>query len=347
MYIKKLLTILSFLPYFLNSAPADDSSSVHFLSFIIPCYNCAATVEESIASIYQQNLEIPFEVICTNDCSQDNTLAVLERCALYYPNLLVYTHKKNKGGGGARNTCVKNSHGDLIFCLDSDNVLVPGSIMPLVELLDSTSCDVAIFDEERFFTGNFNKTHSWFFSEVASIIDLKAIISGPIRYRDPSYSGNYLYTRQSYNRVQGYPEDFGAMDTTGFGFALLATGSKIAVLPNTFYWHRLSVTSYYVREGAQNAINHLRLLQKFSEVFSEETISLYIDGKGSTEAAICEDAYDKGLFTPASENILESLFKGYAFCEEGNEVAAANEFAKAIQYGCKSPKILQYYEHLK
>ena len=63
----------------------------HFLTFIMPCYNCAKTVCESLDSIYAQtNLNVEFEVICTDDGSRDNTRTVLSDYQKNHPNMHVF-----------------------------------------------------------------------------------------------------------------------------------------------------------------------------------------------------------------------------------------------------------------
>ena len=65
-------------------------SPEHFLSFIMPCFNCSKTMKESIDSIYEQNIMIPFEVVCTDDASTDNTVEILRVYEEKYDNFYVY-----------------------------------------------------------------------------------------------------------------------------------------------------------------------------------------------------------------------------------------------------------------
>ena len=59
----------------------------HFLTFILPCYNYADIIEQSLDSIYQQNLKIPFEVIATDDVSPDErTREILRKWDKKYDN---------------------------------------------------------------------------------------------------------------------------------------------------------------------------------------------------------------------------------------------------------------------
>lgn len=310
----------------------------HFISFIIPCYNCENTVEESILSIYKQQLTIPFEVICTDDCSTDNTKNVLEQCAIMFPNLYVYSHLENRGGGATRNTCTSKAKGDLIFNLDSDNVLIPNSVQKLIQLIDETGYDVASFYYARFFQNDYNETEKWMYSWEDNTVDLNKLLLNEHAF--PSYQGNYLYTRKCAELVGGYPEDCGALDTTAFGLSLLAAGCKIAIHPDheMYYWHRTSNDSYWLREFRNNTLNFQKSLRNIIEVFDEKFSDYLIDPDKANE---CLDLWANLKFTLTSPEILESLFKAYKHKMNSDYVKSAKEFLNCIELGSKAEKIYQ------
>jgi hypothetical protein len=143
----------------------------------------------------------------------------------------------------------------------------------LIKLLDDTGFDGASFAELRYFegkAGSYKHTHSWIFESPNGICDLNHILSNT---KTPAASGNYLYTRKSYDRAGGYPAGCGAMDSWGFGFRQHATGAKIAILPGSFYWHRLSADSYWTREEkkGENGKNAAKIVREFPGLFTEET----------------------------------------------------------------------------
>ena len=160
----RMLRYFLFIICFLGQFKIVSNSDSHFLSFIIPCYNCSKTVAQSLDSIYKQHLNMPFEIICTDDGSSDMSYEILLGYKADHPEVKIYKHDKNRGGGAARNTCVKYAKGDLIFCLDSDNILVENSVNGLIQLLDQTCCDIAVFKEIHYFQGDLLKqTHSAFY----------------------------------------------------------------------------------------------------------------------------------------------------------------------------------------
>ena len=87
------------------------------VSIYIPVYNGALYLERSLEAVFQQT--IPFtEIIVIDDGSQDDSVSI----AQWYP-LKIISHNYNRGVALARNTGVKNCHGELVASIDVDCVL--------------------------------------------------------------------------------------------------------------------------------------------------------------------------------------------------------------------------------
>lgn len=89
------------------------------LSIIIPCYNSANTLEDTLISIIEQDF-LDWEAIIVNDDSKDN----VEEIALKWvdkDNRFKYFKKENGGLASARNFAIKQAKGIYILPLDSDN----------------------------------------------------------------------------------------------------------------------------------------------------------------------------------------------------------------------------------
>lgn len=219
--------------------------AMHNISFFIPAYNCAGTIAESVESIMKTNFNDGDELIITNDCSTDNTLAILKELQSKYPVIKVVEHKINKGGAAARNTAVENAKHDLLFCLDSDNVLAENSIAPLVDFMTGQEAEVACFEHLSYFSSSIKLIdETWSFK--LGIFTINDMLSGSI---SPGASGNYLFTKSSWVKANGYSEDLGALDTWSFGFKQLMAGCKMVVMPGTHYYHRRGHESYYLRDA--------------------------------------------------------------------------------------------------
>ncbi|EGK86117.1 glycosyl transferase family 2 [Microcoleus vaginatus FGP-2] len=247
------------------------------ISFIMPAYNCADTIEESINSIFNGNFTDGDELIIVNDGSTDHTAKVLEKLRRNYPSIKVFHHPQNRGGAPARNMAVSHVKHSIIFCLDSDNILVPGTVPKLKEFMFTSGADVAVFKEKRFFTErieNYAEGNKWEFKDITTLDDaLKTHIF-------PGASGNYMFTKKSWMRAGGYPELTG-YDTHGFGLRQLATGAKMVSMPDSYYYHRQGWESYYIRYSKEHNISleMAQVLLPFKHLISDQDIS-YIWGEG-------------------------------------------------------------------
>jgi len=217
------------------------------ISFFIPAYNCAETIEEAMVSIIETNLEEGDELIIVNDCSTDSTGNVLIELKKNYPQIVLLDHKRNKGGAATRNTAVENAKHELLFCLDSDNVLEPLSIAPLKKYLTDNKADVASFQHQHYFlTDKLKPEYIW--SLPAGEFSLQNFLCGE---NNPGQHGNYLFTKQSWINAKGYAEGAGALDTWTFGLRQAITGAKMVILKDAFYYHRLNYTGSYWMQDAE------------------------------------------------------------------------------------------------
>ncbi|MCP9471105.1 MAG: glycosyltransferase family 2 protein [Nitrospira sp.] len=87
------------------------------VSVIIPTYNRARLVAESIESVLRQTRP-PREIIVVDDGSTDETRQVLAS----FGNRIIAIHQDNKGVGGARNSALEVAQGRYLAFLDSDDL---------------------------------------------------------------------------------------------------------------------------------------------------------------------------------------------------------------------------------
>ena len=215
------------------------------ISFFIPAYNCSKTIAESVDSIMETNFTVGDELLIVNDCSTDNTADILKDIKVKYPIIILISHSRNKGGAAARNTAVENAKNELLFCLDSDNVLAPSSIAQLKKYLTDNNAGAASFQHQRYFLDDkYKPRYIWSLPE--GEIGLPSYLCGE---NTPGQHGNYLFTKQSWLSAKGYAEGTGALDTWTFGLRQAITGTKMMVLKDTFYYHRLSGDSYWMQDN--------------------------------------------------------------------------------------------------
>jgi glycosyltransferase involved in cell wall biosynthesis len=96
---------------------------------IIPLYNGAPWIEQSIASVFSQTLQ-PDEFIVVDDGSIDEGPGIVEQWAQNHPIRLL--RKPNGGQSSARNFGVAHSKSALIALLDQDDIWYPDHLEALV-----------------------------------------------------------------------------------------------------------------------------------------------------------------------------------------------------------------------
>lgn len=90
------------------------------ISVIIPAYNCASTIKETLDSVLKQTLE-PDEILVMDDGSTDQTPEILNS---WKPRITVF-RQPNAGLSSARNALCAKAQGQLIAFLDSDDLWHP------------------------------------------------------------------------------------------------------------------------------------------------------------------------------------------------------------------------------
>jgi len=103
-----------------------------FFSVIMPVYNRADLVKDSIVSVLNQSFD-DFELICIDDGSTDNTLLVLKEIANRDKRIKLISHQ-NKGRCAARNEGINAAAGEWIAFLDSDDFYLENHLSIMYQL---------------------------------------------------------------------------------------------------------------------------------------------------------------------------------------------------------------------
>ena len=109
------------------------------VSVIIPTYNRALLIKESIQSVFNQTYR-PIECLIIDDGSTDNTAQVIGNLQTKLATVdfkLIYIKQDNSGAPAARNNGIKNASGEFFQFLDSDDLLYPNKIKDQVSILQN------------------------------------------------------------------------------------------------------------------------------------------------------------------------------------------------------------------
>ncbi len=203
-----------------------------FVSVIVPVYNEARVIRESIKSLLA--LDYPnYEIIIVNDGSTDNTQEVAESLVGYRKgkrsNIKIsLINQPNGGKSRALNTGIKHSQAEFVLCMDGDSQLSTGAVKLAVRHFENPEIgavagNVKVLNRKKFLTDlqaleyieGLNMARS-----AQSFIRLVNIIPGPIG----------LFRRKALVDAGYYSNDTFAEDAD-LTLKILANGWKIYYEP--------------------------------------------------------------------------------------------------------------------
>ncbi len=113
------------------------------VSVIIPAYNVAPYIRETLDSVFAQTFT-KFEVILVNDGSLDTREL---QCALEpYADRLCYIKQENGGASVARNAGLRAARGELVAFLDADDLWLPNYLEQQLKFFHEQDCDLVCAD---------------------------------------------------------------------------------------------------------------------------------------------------------------------------------------------------------
>ncbi len=113
------------------------------ISVIIPAYNCAQTLCNTIDSILKSGLE-DYEIIVVDDGSSDGTAMLCDTLPSSFPMLRVY-HQENSGVSSARNRGLREAQGEYVWFFDADDTVDPESMTRVLEIIRREEPDMLLF----------------------------------------------------------------------------------------------------------------------------------------------------------------------------------------------------------
>lgn len=116
------------------------------LSILVPVYKVEKYIRPFFESIFRQNIpDDCYEIIVVNDGTPDRSMEVVADLLKLHDNTMVI-NQENQGLSVARNTALECAKGEYVLILDSDDLLVDGSLLLLLDKALTTKADLVVAD---------------------------------------------------------------------------------------------------------------------------------------------------------------------------------------------------------
>lgn len=203
------------------------------LSILIPVFNTELYLSQCLDCVCNQTLK-DIEIICVNDCSTDNSWAILEEYAKKDSRIKLINFTENKGAAAARNAGIDVAKGEYIGFVDSDDFVDLDFYEKLYTKAKETGADVVKGKIVQYLeNGNLSvlpwddndeiKKHksSFIYGFTTAIYRLKLILDKNIRF--PDFLVNF--------------------EDPYFLIKYISLCNKVEFSDNSFYYYRYNTSS--------------------------------------------------------------------------------------------------------
>jgi glycosyltransferase involved in cell wall biosynthesis len=269
-----------------------------YVTIVLPCFNEGEHVLQEIERITaaMNASEFTYELLCIDDASTDNTLAVLHDAAARYANLRVMAFRRNGGSGTARRIGTQQAYGEIVVWTDADMTYENERIPDLVRILrDDDSYDQVVgarTTEEG--------THKW--ARVPAKWLIRKIAEKLTNQTIPDLnSGLRAFRREvSLPYLRLLPPGFSCVTTITLAF--LSNQHDIKYVP-TSYAKRAGVSKFhFVRDAYRYILQVLRMVMYFDPLKVLMPPALWLIVIGLVKAVI--DMVRHPFYFPASTVLL-------------------------------------------
>ncbi|WP_375177134.1 glycosyltransferase [Marinobacter mobilis] len=285
-------------------------------SVIIPSYNAALTLQETLDSIIPQ-LTREDEAIIIDDGSTDNTLEVVKP---YLSRNVIYLRQENSGGPAApRNKGIAHARGRYIFLFDSDDLMLPGKIENSIDSLARYPNAGLLFSNFRTIDENGLLLKANFLEGYTLISQLRNNQSEPsflIEVPDGCEhlaSENFIGTsgvvirKEVLERVGSFDESLNNGDDRDMWFRITRQ-YPIIFYDKVLHSYRISRNGISKGNATKRAISKIKVLEKqirnpISKKFEKEILKLLSDNY----LDIAYDNFQKNELKTARTNALKAL----------------------------------------
>ena len=242
-----------------------------FFSVVIPLYNKAAYIEDTLKSVVNQTFK-DFEVIIVNDGSTDNSLEIARS---FNDERIRIIDQENRGASITRNKGIEKSQSSYIALLDADDIWYENHLEELKKLIEKfPNAGLFCTNYEIDYSGKFVKPASFNFEYESKCKIIEDFFDANIINFIPS-SSSTAFKKSFFQNVGAYDINL----TTAQDLDLwikMALKHKVAFNPKITMMYKF----YAVNSLSKNEFNEIRydFINKYRiEEESNASLKKYLD----------------------------------------------------------------------
>jgi GT2 family glycosyltransferase len=195
------------------------------VSVIVPAYNGAATVDDCLRALLEQQTRRSYEIILVDDGSTDDTA---HEVAAFAPRVRL-VRQQHAGAAAARNRGVSAALGDILLFTDADCEPIPGWIENLASALDGADGAKGTYR-----TRQRSVVARWVQAEYES--KYRRMAQRPTIDFIDTYSA--AYRRDVFDAAGGFDEALQVDEDQELSFRLAEAGARLVFAPEAVVYHR-------------------------------------------------------------------------------------------------------------
>lgn len=207
------------------------------VSIVVPVCNVENYLEECLDSILKQTLQ-EIEIICVNDGSKDNSLAILKKYEAKDKRIIVIS-KDNSGYGNTMNVGMDKATGKYIGIVESDDYIEPNMFERLYSTAEKYQAEIVKSDHYIFNTKDKIHTIQYicpeqYYNKVLNVDVCSEIYDFVMMNWTGIYRRDFICNHNiRHNETPG-----ASFQDNGFWFQAISSAKRIVFINEAFYHYR-------------------------------------------------------------------------------------------------------------
>lgn len=222
------------------------------VSIIIPVYNVKLYLRKCIESVLAQTYE-NFEIILIDDGSTDGSSEICDEYAKNNNRIRV-KHQQNNGISSARNLGIKESKGEFIQFIDSDDYVSPIMLENMVKAIKSYNADMVICEYYNIFSNGKKQKH---YDDMKSIKVIDQVQYTHLSILDREVT-DHLWRRLMRKKLVInllFPQNMNFEDIY-VSADITKNIKKVVILNNAYYYYRINENGTVKNISLKNFVDH-------------------------------------------------------------------------------------------